>query len=311
MRGYRVERKGGWDCHGLPVEIAVEQKLGIKSKAEIEEYGIERVQRAVPRVGVRVPGGVEPADRADRLLDRPRRTPTARWTRATSSRCGGRWRRSTERGLLYEGHKVVPVLPALRDDAVLARGRARLPGRGRPERVPEAAGRAAARSGCWSGRRRRGRCRATWRWRSRPTATLRDGARRAARCFVLAEDRVERGARRGRRDRSSASRGAELVERYGAYEGPIFAADRPRAGRAADPRRRLRDDRGRHGHRAPRAGLRRGRLPRRGGAPGSVRPRRPATRCTTRCRPDGTYDERVRSRDGELLRGALRQGPGS
>src|SRR3981081_2935683 len=37
MRGYRVERKGGWDCHGLPVEIAVEQKLGIASKAEIEQ----------------------------------------------------------------------------------------------------------------------------------------------------------------------------------------------------------------------------------------------------------------------------------
>ena len=55
MRGYRVERKGGWDCHGLPVEIAVEQKLGITSKAEIEEYGIERVQRALPRVGVRLP----------------------------------------------------------------------------------------------------------------------------------------------------------------------------------------------------------------------------------------------------------------
>src|SRR5450759_2964586 len=37
MRGYRVERKGGWDCHGLPVEIAVEQKLGISSKTEIED----------------------------------------------------------------------------------------------------------------------------------------------------------------------------------------------------------------------------------------------------------------------------------
>src|SRR3984957_7460654 len=42
MRGYRVDRKGGWDCHGLPVEIAVEAKLGIKSKAEIEQYGIDR-----------------------------------------------------------------------------------------------------------------------------------------------------------------------------------------------------------------------------------------------------------------------------
>ena len=43
MRGHFVERKGGWDCHGLPVEIAVEQQLGITSKAQIEqEVGIER-----------------------------------------------------------------------------------------------------------------------------------------------------------------------------------------------------------------------------------------------------------------------------
>ncbi len=43
MRGHRVERKGGWDCHGLPVEIAVEEALGITSKAQIEEtIGIEQ-----------------------------------------------------------------------------------------------------------------------------------------------------------------------------------------------------------------------------------------------------------------------------
>src|SRR5689334_10902170 len=36
MCGYRVERKGGWDCHGLPVELAVEEELGIRSKAEVE-----------------------------------------------------------------------------------------------------------------------------------------------------------------------------------------------------------------------------------------------------------------------------------
>src|ERR671927_803780 len=40
MRGYRVERKGGWDCHGLPVEIEVERQLGFTSKEEIEAYGI-------------------------------------------------------------------------------------------------------------------------------------------------------------------------------------------------------------------------------------------------------------------------------
>ena len=74
MRGYRVPRKAGWDCHGLPVELEVEKELGISSKQEIEEYGIARVQRALPRVGLRVRRGVEPADRADRLLDRPRRS---------------------------------------------------------------------------------------------------------------------------------------------------------------------------------------------------------------------------------------------
>ena len=41
MQGHRVERKGGWDTHGLPVEIAIEKRLGFESKQEIERYGIE------------------------------------------------------------------------------------------------------------------------------------------------------------------------------------------------------------------------------------------------------------------------------
>ena len=42
MKGYRCLRKGGWDTHGLPVELEVEKELGLNSKREIEEYGIER-----------------------------------------------------------------------------------------------------------------------------------------------------------------------------------------------------------------------------------------------------------------------------
>src|SRR6266487_4793245 len=42
MRGYRVDRKGGWDCHGLPVELEVEKELGLANKREIEAYVIER-----------------------------------------------------------------------------------------------------------------------------------------------------------------------------------------------------------------------------------------------------------------------------
>ena len=41
MRGYRCERKAGWDTHGLPVEVEVCKELGIHSKEEIEAYGIE------------------------------------------------------------------------------------------------------------------------------------------------------------------------------------------------------------------------------------------------------------------------------
>lgn len=46
MKGFRVERKAGWDTHGLPVEIEVEKELGIKDRSEIDEYGIDRYNAA-------------------------------------------------------------------------------------------------------------------------------------------------------------------------------------------------------------------------------------------------------------------------
>jgi isoleucyl-tRNA synthetase len=42
MRGYRVERKWGWDTHGLPIENIVEQELGLKNKKDIEKIGIDK-----------------------------------------------------------------------------------------------------------------------------------------------------------------------------------------------------------------------------------------------------------------------------
>jgi isoleucyl-tRNA synthetase len=45
MQGYRVGRKGGWDTHGLPVEIAIEKRLGFTNKQQVEAYGIERFNR--------------------------------------------------------------------------------------------------------------------------------------------------------------------------------------------------------------------------------------------------------------------------
>jgi isoleucyl-tRNA synthetase len=114
MRGYRVERKGGWDCHGLPVEIAVEQKLGISSKTEIEDpehgIGIERFNeecrssvfeyleewnRLTERIGFWVD-----LEHAYRTLDESY-IESVWWALAEIDR----------KGFLYEGHKVVPYCP--------------------------------------------------------------------------------------------------------------------------------------------------------------------------------------------------------
>jgi isoleucyl-tRNA synthetase len=45
MQGYYVQRRGGWDTHGLPVEIEVEKKLGLSGKQQIEAFGIEEFNR--------------------------------------------------------------------------------------------------------------------------------------------------------------------------------------------------------------------------------------------------------------------------
>src|SRR3977135_70644 len=46
MRGYKVERRVGWDTHGLPAELEAERQLGITDKAQIEELGIDKFNEA-------------------------------------------------------------------------------------------------------------------------------------------------------------------------------------------------------------------------------------------------------------------------
>ena len=46
MQGYVVPRKAGWDCHGLPVEVEVEKRLGLRGKQQIEELGVEKFNAA-------------------------------------------------------------------------------------------------------------------------------------------------------------------------------------------------------------------------------------------------------------------------
>ena len=110
MRGYRVPRKAGWDCHGLPVELEVEKELGIGSKQEVEEYGIDRFNA---RCRASVFEYVEEWNRlTERIgfwidLDNPYVTLENDYIESV-------WwslRRLWDEQRLYEGHKVVPYCP--------------------------------------------------------------------------------------------------------------------------------------------------------------------------------------------------------
>jgi len=110
MCGYYVERKGGWDCHGLPVELAVEAELGMKSKADIERYGIaefnERCRQKVlshvedwTRLTERIGFWVD-TEHAYKTLD-PSYVESVWWALKTIH----------DKGLLFEKLKVVPYCP--------------------------------------------------------------------------------------------------------------------------------------------------------------------------------------------------------
>ena len=61
MRGYRVERRWGWDCHGLPVENEAEQQLGLRVAARHSRVRRNPVQRGLPRFGAALHGRVAEA----------------------------------------------------------------------------------------------------------------------------------------------------------------------------------------------------------------------------------------------------------
>jgi isoleucyl-tRNA synthetase len=117
MRGFYVERKGGWDCHGLPVELAVEAELGFTRKEDIERYGIaefnarcresvlsyvDEWNRLTERIGFWID-----LDDAYRTMDPPY-VESVWWALKTIH----------DRGLLYEKLKVVPYCP--RDQTTLS-----------------------------------------------------------------------------------------------------------------------------------------------------------------------------------------------
>jgi isoleucyl-tRNA synthetase len=107
MRGKHVARKGGWDCHGLPVEVEVERELGFTGKHEIEDYGIERFN-AKCRSSVQryVEDWQSLTARIGMWID----TAGAYWTLSNEFMESVWWlfRKMWDRDAIYEGFKVVP-----------------------------------------------------------------------------------------------------------------------------------------------------------------------------------------------------------
>jgi isoleucyl-tRNA synthetase len=110
MCGFRVPRKAGWDCHGLPVELEVEKQLGISSKQEVEEFGIAEFNQ---RCRESVFEYVEDWNRlTERIgfwidLDDPYVTLEDDYIESVWWSLRKLW----DDGRLYEGHKVVPYCP--------------------------------------------------------------------------------------------------------------------------------------------------------------------------------------------------------
>jgi isoleucyl-tRNA synthetase len=107
MRGRYVARKGGWDCHGLPVEVEVEKELGISNKHQIEDFGIEAFnQRCRESVQRYVEDWSALTARIGMWID----TKDAYWTLDNDYIESVWWlfREMWDRDLIYEGTKVVP-----------------------------------------------------------------------------------------------------------------------------------------------------------------------------------------------------------
>ncbi len=110
MKGYHVDRKAGWDTHGLPVELEIEKKLGISGKQQIEEYGVEKfVKECKESVFTYVHMWEEMTNKVGYWvdMDNPYVTYHNDYIESVWWALSELWKK----GLLYEGHKVMPYCP--------------------------------------------------------------------------------------------------------------------------------------------------------------------------------------------------------
>ena len=107
MQGYRVERRFGWDCHGLPVEYEIEQTLGLKGRPDIEKFGVGNFNEECRKIVLRYASEWrETVERMARWIDFDNDYKTMDLTFMESV-----WwvfDQLWKKGLIYEGVKVMP-----------------------------------------------------------------------------------------------------------------------------------------------------------------------------------------------------------
>lgn len=110
MKGFQVERKAGWDTHGLPVEIEVEKELGLEGRHQVEEYGIARYNAACRESVLRY------KDQWDELTTRmgywvDQANPYVTFQSTYIESVWWLLKRIYEKGFLYQGHKILWYSP--------------------------------------------------------------------------------------------------------------------------------------------------------------------------------------------------------
>ncbi len=110
MRGYHVSRRGGWDTHGLPVEIEVEKRHGFKNKQDIEAYGVAKFNAECRK------SAFDYIQDWERLTDRiafwvDLETAYVTFTNDYIESVWNILKNFWDRDLLYKGYKVVPYCP--------------------------------------------------------------------------------------------------------------------------------------------------------------------------------------------------------
>jgi isoleucyl-tRNA synthetase len=112
MQGYRVDRKWGWDCHGLPIEAIVEKDFDLKNRDEIIEMGVDKFNNACDaRIMTYAEEWKETIRRIGRWVDMD----NAYMTKDKNFMESVWWvfKSLYEKGLIYEGYKIMHISPAL------------------------------------------------------------------------------------------------------------------------------------------------------------------------------------------------------